>query len=99
MKKAVLAFAITMIAALTLAGPASAQTDGQVYCGPGIGYADVCPGDIVSPIDDGTDAAGSLPRTGSDSLPLAQAALALIAVGAGLLLMANRRRQTQHIAG
>ena len=104
MKKTILTLAIALFAALAFAGAASAQTAGQVYCGPSIGYADVCPDDIVRPIDDGgapEDAgavAGTLPRTGSDSaLPLAQGAVVLIAVGGGLLLMASRRRQARPV--
>lgn len=40
----------------------------------------------------GAGAAGGLPKTGSDALPLARIAGALVAVGGGLLFITRRRR-------
>ena len=67
MTKTLVVAAVALFAFLALAGPASAQTAGQVYCGPAIGYADACPDDIVAPIDNGVQptSTGTLLYTGS----------------------------------
>ena len=49
MRRMLLAAAVLLFALLAFAGPAAGQTAGQVFCGPTIGYADVCPADIVRP--------------------------------------------------
>jgi hypothetical protein len=93
-----LAAAVSLFALLAFAGPAAGQTAGQVFCGPTIGYADVCPADVVRPIDDNAVDPGSLARTGSDSsLPLARVAIVLIGVGAALTVIAARKR-VQHVS-
>ena len=92
MRRMLLAAAVLLFALLAFAGPAAGQTAGERFCGPTIGYADVCPGDIVRPINDNVDP-GSLARTGSDSsLPLAKVAIVLIGVGGALVVMAGRKR-------
>lgn len=92
MRRMLLAAAVLLFALLAFAGPAAGQTAGERFCGPTIGYADVCPGDIVRPINDNVDP-GSLARTGSDSsLPLAKVAIVLIGVGAALTVIAARKR-------
>ena len=98
MRRMLLAAAVSLFALLAFAGPAAGQTAGQVFCGPTIGYADVCPDDVVRPIDDNVvDPGGALPRTGSDSsLPLAKVAIVLIGVGAALTVIAARKR-VQHV--
>ena len=97
MRRMLLAAAVLLFALLAFAGPAEGQTAGQVFCGPTIGYADVCPADVVAPIDNGVDPGGALPRTGSDSsLPLAKVAIVLIGVGAALTVIAARKR-VQHV--
>jgi len=55
--------------------------------------------DGVADGDDGVGAGGvsvggGLPRTGSDSVPLARVAAALVALGGGLLFITRRRRTT-----
>ncbi len=94
MKKLILSGAVVLFAVLALSGSASAQAVGQVYCGPTVGYADVCPDDVVRPADDVEPASvATLPRTGSDSsMPLARTALVLIGVGAAMTILANRHR-------
>jgi hypothetical protein len=96
MKKTILAAtvaAVALCAILAFSGPASAQsTDGLVYCGPTIGYAAVCPNDVERPAADPGVSAGSLARTGSDSLPLARMAFVLIGVGGALTVIAGRKR-------
>ena len=96
MRRMLSAAAVLLFALLAFAGPAAGQTVGQDFCGPTIGYADVCPDDIVRPINDNVDP-GSLARTGSDSsLPLARVAIVLIGVGAALTVIAARKR-VQHV--
>ena len=94
MKKLLIGGAVVLFAVLALSGSASAQAVGQVYCGPTVGYADVCPDNIERPAPDVQPAAVStLPRTGSDSsMPLARTAAVLIAVGAAMTILANRHR-------
>ncbi len=94
MKKLILGGAIVLFALLAFSGSASAQAVGQVYCGPTVGYADVCPDNIERPSGDVDPAAvAALPRTGSDSsMPLARAAVVLIGVGAAMTILANRHR-------
>lgn len=106
MKKTLVAVLFSLIAVLAVAGTASAQTvddPTRVYC-PATAtrpafYSDtgVCPTDVVRPPDDGGNAAGELPRTGSDSLPLAKMAIVLIGVGGGLTLVASRKH-TQSVS-
>lgn len=49
---------------------------------------------VVAAAADGVAAPGALPRTGSDSsLPLAQTAIAAVAVGGLMVIAGNRRRQ------
>jgi hypothetical protein len=102
MKRNLFVLLVALFGFLALAGPASAQTAGQVFCGPAIGYADVCPADVVRPLEDdgavAADTTGTLPRTGSDnSVPMARIAIVLIGVGGALTIMAGRRRLA-HVA-
>ena len=94
MKKTVLAAtvaAIALYAILAFSGTASAQSVGG-NCDASVGYSGVCP-DLVSKTPPDVSPAGStLPRTGSDSLPLARAAIVLIGVGGALTVMAGRKR-------
>jgi len=95
MKKTILAATVATVALcaiLAFSGPASAQSTGGVQnCGETVGYSGVCPREVARPADPGVSA-GSLARTGSDSLPLARVAFVLIGVGGALTVMAGRKR-------
>ena len=105
MSKAVIGVIGALLALLLLAVPAGAQElppgvvlpgpDGECPLGFTLGYSDelgeICTEDLER---DGaiTPAAGALPRTGGDSLPLARIGLILVAVG-GLAVLVARKRQ------
>jgi LPXTG-motif cell wall-anchored protein len=109
MKKILVALVGALFVTMLMAGGASAQTDdavlpvdGECPAGFELGYSDefgeVCDstlerGDDADAVTVAATGAGTLPRTGSDSLPLAQIGAVLVAAG-GLVVLITRKRAT-----
>ncbi len=90
---------VALFAVLMFGGPAAAQSTDGLDCTT-IGYSDECPAEVTVPDPgdpgDPGSAAGTLPRTGSNNLPLARIAIVLIALGGAFTVVARRKRAEQH---
>lgn len=97
MRRMLLGLVVLVAVLFAAPGVASAQ-----YTPPpeGITEEQPPPGDGavgVGVTDDGAAAGTGLPRTGTDALPLSRLALALVVLGAGMVLLTDRRRTHQPV--
>ena len=94
MRTFVTALAAALLGIVLLAGPASAGDLEPCTVTPGSGGA----GECLLVIGDGggvTVTGADLPRTGGDSLPLAQLGVVLVALGGLVVLVARKRADAQ----